>query len=283
MKRVNERYLFGKENDNICVVADGKRYLLTCHPYEPCLYITDEDGIKTVVHNAFDPAVVLECFNAGRTVTSISGFEYDAEDFCEMVECAAGKGNIGIEIAEEVFKDRPKKKKSQITPEKQTMDKHKDEFYELIGHYSDCVIDYCLVENEHLSDDYNSHWLALAIACGKLFSDEEEAIWNCDIGNADGKKLEADKLFAPIEKNGKLNYRKAFLNPPYECDYTEKDFDLINTALFPNGFSELSVYEWTTDWSDYFDDGHEWWGTLCYTVYDKTLDRFAVILASATD
>lgn len=281
MEKVNERYMFGEENDNIYVIADGKRYLLTCHPYEPCLYITDESGIKTAVRNAFDPTVVLECFSEGRTVTSISGFEYDAKDFCEMVEYAAGKGNIGIEIAEKVFKDRPKKKK--ITQQKQETDRQQDEFYELIDRYPDCVIDYLLVKNEHLSDDYNSHWLALAIACGKLFSDDGEVIWNCDIGRAIGKRIEAARLFAPIEKNGKLNYRRAFLNPPYGKCYTEKDFDLINTALFPNGIDGLSVYEWTTDWSDYFDDGHEWWGTLCYTVYDKTLDRFAVILASSTD
>ena len=61
------------------------------------------------------------------------------------------------------------------------------------------------------------------------------------------------------------------------------DFDRVNAALFPNGTNELEVYEWTTDWSDYFDEGHEWWGALCFTVYDKTLDRFAVIMASATD
>ena len=34
---------------------------------------------------------------------------------------------------------------------------------------------------------------------------------------------------------------------------------------------------------EYFDEGHEWWGALCLTVYDKTLDRFVVIMASATD
>ena len=33
----------------------------------------------------------------------------------------------------------------------------------------------------------------------------------------------------------------------------------------------------------YFDDGNEWWGALCYTVYDKNLERFVVIMASATD
>lgn len=57
----------------------------------------------------------------------------------------------------------------------------------------------------------------------------------------------------------------------------------MNAALFPNGTDQLEVYEWTTDWSDYFDEGHEWWGTLCLTVYDKSLDRFVVIMASATD
>ena len=49
MEKINERYMFGEENGYICVIADGKRYILTCHPYEPCLFITDETGIKTAV------------------------------------------------------------------------------------------------------------------------------------------------------------------------------------------------------------------------------------------
>ena len=65
--------------------------------------------------------------------------------------------------------------------------------------------------------------------------------------------------------------------------FTDRDFALVNAALFPNGADELEIYEWDTDWSDYFNDGREWWGTLCLTVYDGTLRRFAVITASATD
>ena len=60
-------------------------------------------------------------------------------------------------------------------------------------------------------------------------------------------------------------------------------YEANDVAFFPNGTGDLEVYEWTTDWSDCFDEGHEWWGALCLTVYDKTLDRFAVIMASATD
>ena len=95
--------------------------------------------------------------------------------------------------------------------------------------------------------------------------------------------MATEALFAPADKNGALNYRKAFLYPPHTNRYTDADFDRINAALFPNGTDSLEAYAWSTDWSDYFDDGHEWWGTLCITVYDRSADRFVVILASATD
>ncbi len=84
-------------------------------------------------------------------------------------------------------------------------------------------------------------------------------------------------------RDGELNYRRAFLCPPQESRYTGKDFARVNAALFPQGTDGLEVYVWTTDWSDYFDEGHEWWGALCLTVYDSSMGRFAVIMASATD
>ena len=46
---------------------------------------------------------------------------------------------------------------------------------------------------------------------------------------------------------------------------------------------KLIAYSWSTDWSDYFDDGHEWWGASCWSVYDPDRDRIAVISASNTD
>ena len=63
----------------------------------------------------------------------------------------------------------------------------------------------------------------------------------------------------------------------------EEAVDQVNALLFPAGADDLEVYRWTTDWSNLFDDGREWWGTLCLTVYDWTLERFTVIMASATD
>ena len=60
---------------------------------------------------------------------------------------------------------------------------------------------------------------------------------------------------------------------------------VIDHYLFKsgNGTDALDIYEWSTDWSDYFDDGHEWYGACCWSVYDKSMDRFVVMLVSATD
>ncbi len=152
-----------------------------------------------------------------------------------------------------------------------------DPFYSLIAEYPDLVVDYCIVKNERYYG-YESHRKALKTAYGRICSE-----WEGDPGQALGKIIEAGEMFSSEYRRGRLNYRQAFLNPPHKNCYTGKDFVRVNSALFPKGTDELEVYEWSTEWSDYFDDGHEWWGTLCLTVYDKPLDRFVVIMASATD
>ena len=299
------RYVLGEADGQPFAEIDGERYCLSCHPYEPCLYIKDKNGALTVVRNAFDPSCVLEAFSKGETVVSITGTEYDAPDFCMMVEYAAGRGNIQIDEAEKVFIGRPKKKGAE--PDKQRaaesggdeingavnerllrpepgMIIEDDPFYRLIARYPDSVIDYCLVKNGAVAGGSDAHRNALIQACGELFIDEDgEEIWSIDAGRAEAEQISADLLFAPASKSGELNYRKAFLEPPYTSRYTDADFEAVNAALFPEGTEGLEVYRWNTGWSDYFDDGREWWGTLCLTVYDKKVDRFVVIMASATD
>ncbi len=152
-----------------------------------------------------------------------------------------------------------------------------DPFYALVAEYPDLVVDYCIVPCGRYCG-YESHRTALETAFVMLCEG-----WDGDPNRAVGKSVAAGELFSPIRKGGNLNYRKAFLKPPHTNRYTDSDFDRVNEVLFPKGTDALEVCEWTTDWSEYFDDGREWWGTLCLTVYDKTLDRFVVIMASATD
>lgn len=78
-------------------------------------------------------------------------------------------------------------------------------------------------------------------------------------------------------------YWYALMEPVYGRRNKPEDFKIVNKVLFPNGTDQLDIYEWTTDWSDFFDDGHEWYGACCWSIYDKTLNRYVVMLVSATD
>ncbi len=165
-----------------------------------------------------------------------------------------------------------------------------DAFDRLMAEYPDVVCDYCIVTagNRHAEACHlfpcsgaASHRLALHCAACELSADGKE--WSFDTSAARCRKLSSKALFAPIGSDEWLNYRKAFLCPPHGNSYTDRDFERVNAVLFPGGTEGLEIYRWTTDWSEYFEEGHEWWGALCLTVYDKTLDRFVIILASATD
>ena len=288
-------YTLGTADGRPCLTAGEKRYLLSCHPYEPCLYITDGTGGLTSVHNAFDPAVVLEAFAAGRAVRSVTGREYDAPDFCRMVEAAAGRGDLGIDAAERLFADRTKQQApaTKNAPAKAARGRFDpapaetpdDPVYALLARYPRLVVEYCIVKLAGPYLGLPSHRSALAAACGQLFVQDEPGFppWRSDPKSAVGRPVPTAAFFADAGAEAPLCYRRAFLDPPHGSGCTAADFDRVNRALFPAGTGALEVMEWSTDWSEYFDDGHEWWGALCATVYDRSLDRFVAILASATD
>ena len=195
-----------------------------------------------------------------------------------------------------------------------------DPFYELIEQYDRCIIDYCLIEDDNPYQGYRSHKDAIAFAMRKVaerdtdtrLNDEigncgetqdEPLPWNSYIENAKGRQIDpAELLRVPVIlrtdrvgqrfydcglpdplKGEQISYWYAFWEPPHTSGYGPDEFRKVNSVLFPKGADELDVYEWTTDWSNYFDDGHEWWGTACWSVYDKNINRYVVIMASATD
>ncbi len=302
----DDHYELGRLNGVPYLRVDGRRFVLSSHPYEPCLYIAEGNGlIQTSVHNAFDPLHVLEAFRAGRTVTSITGFEYDARDFCRMVAYASGRGNININEAEETFGNRSKGRdnrdglptgqdsRKDFGPEgrEQPLGRMDRGIVEdagvssVLSDYPDIVVDYCLVTCGQNVQGYSAHRRALETASRMLLTDpmDAEASWHYDCGQAVGEQIDPEVLFIKPKDMRGVNYYGAFVFPPHGGRRSDMDFEHVNRALFSKGTSGLEVYEWTTDWSDYFDDGHEWWGAVCYTVYDKLLERFVVIMASATD
>lgn len=196
-----------------------------------------------------------------------------------------------------------------------------DPFYELIdGEYSRCIIEYCLVKSDFPYRGMRSHREALLFAMLKIIEryladtraaeekwanevDDDFFPWSLDFGKAQAHPIGAEEfLFVPtvvrkvkggsviydradpdVDAGERIPYWYAFLEPPQWFDCTPDDFRRVNDALFPEGTGELEVLEWATDWSNYFDAGHEWWGAACWSVYDRRLDRLAVLFASATD
>ena len=182
-----------------------------------------------------------------------------------------------------------------------------DPFYTVLAAHPRVCLEYCLMKQNAPYAGETSHRAALAFAVRWLSAaDEEEGcVWSCEIEKAAGHPIPAETLLALPDRpwkrterykgtdvtaflthradGGPIPYWFAFLEPPHGSDDGPEDFAGVNAALFPAGTAGLEAYEWSTDWSDYFDDGHEWWGAACWSVYDRALDRFAVILASATD
>jgi len=186
-----------------------------------------------------------------------------------------------------------------------------DSFYDILKEYDRLEVDYCLIVNSSPNQGYLSHKEAVLYAMNKL---RQQYSWiSIDEAKLTVKESSPEKLFSVPEspwkesgrgttlyninypESGKIPYWYAFLEPPHGTGpvtkngkllrkkYGREDFEIINRALFPQGTDELEVYGWSTDWSTYFDAGHEWWGTLCYSIYDKKLDRYVVLIASATD
>ena len=82
-------------------------------------------------------------------------------------------------------------------------------------------------------------------------------------------------------------YKTAFFHPPYGIRGEQFDnlrlFDALNQELFGTPASACIVYNWSTNWSTYFDAGHEWWGSLFWTVYSPNTKLLTCIGASSTD
>lgn len=195
-----------------------------------------------------------------------------------------------------------------------------DPFYEQLEKYPRCVIDYCLIEDDAPHQGKRSHKAFVLFAMLKVIErdiaaqlqDETEYggdvsddpfPWSLDIGKAQARQIDpatflrvpeilrtdrVGRRFYDCElpepsKGEPIPYWYAFWETPHGSGYGPDDFRKLNSVLFPKGTDELEVYEWTTDWSSYFDDGHEWWGAACWSVYDKRMNRYAVIMASSTD
>lgn len=93
------------------------------------------------------------------------------------------------------------------------------------------------------------------------------------------KRLKKNRAFSIPNP---IPYWFAFLEPPHGNSYLQSDFIEFNKYLFPHK-EDCEVYRWNDEFSNYFDEGKEWWGTGLWSIYDCIESTMVIIGASLTD
>lgn len=171
----------------------------------------------------------------------------------------------------------------------------------LKGKYEQVAIDYVLLSDDEDYEGLETHRKAVFEAFNII--NARKAAWNgVPISEPEAEKMQAvpvsmeeflqlpdDAYYDSRPKGNRsfsiprpLTYWFAFLEPPYGVPYLKSDFVVFNDVLFPNK-EHCEAYRWNDDFSDYFDEGKEWWGTGLWTIYDGITGVMAVIGASLTD
>ena len=105
--------------------------------------------------------------------------------------------------------------------------------------------------------------------------------WGTD--NVDPKPLGANALSIPNVDG----YKTAFFHPPYGLHAPAGEqaalFAGINRYVLGPEPERAEIFSWSTDWSNYFDAGHEWWGAFYWTIQPADSQRMVVVGASSTD
>ncbi len=81
-------------------------------------------------------------------------------------------------------------------------------------------------------------------------------------------------------------YAYAFTQPPHRLRLDHGDvqrlFREIDDDVLGRPDESTEIWKWSTDWAEYFEHGHEWWGAFAWTVRRPEAELWA-LLASTTD
>lgn len=270
----NDRYLLGVEKNQPVIYIDGRRYEISGHYYEPVTWFTDGEGHGARIHD-FEPSCVAE-LRTNVTVSDIPTREYDSLDLCEMFEYAL-EAALTVKwfdpsYAEKFFEGRPKEKASVIL---------KDPAYAVAAQCDRGVFDCRILKEYYPYAGAESHRTALEKAVRDVLRPcRGISKLSFNLKGIEPVLADAADIFAADIPDGQMNFRNAFLGMPEGNGLTKEDFYRLCVAFFPAGTKDLEVYAWPTDWLEYFYDADEPWKACCYTILDRSLDRYVVIMAS---
>ncbi|MDI9370987.1 MAG: hypothetical protein GX181_05325 [Synergistaceae bacterium] len=89
-----------------------------------------------------------------------------------------------------------------------------------------------------------------------------------------------EELASPLTVMGQVEY--FYHNPVYPYWRSQEEFDRLYRLLFPSD-GTYDCFCWSDDWCDFFDAGREWFGTGCWSVYDRRRRLFTLFFVSETD
>jgi len=173
-----------------------------------------------------------------------------------------------------------------------------DKIYKmLVEEYDELLLDYVVLsfEEEYLGAQSHKKAVIAAIEAlnsrGRVGNHYEHQPFFVNESEMCGEEYPTEYFFsenrhvsAPENVFRYMTYREAFFDPPYGVPYSADDFHKINDTLFPpQSRDELEIYCWNDGFSNYFDDGKDWWGTALWSVYDRAMKRFVIVGASLSD
>lgn len=135
----------------------------------------------------------------------------------------------------------------------------------------------------------------------------KEAVWRIQVdssrsGNLQGKRISKMEFLGngcDHERGGLVGewgsswlnefsgFAYAFASTPHPLRVKGQQlndlFEQVKSFVLGGVTDESIIYAWPTDWSSYFDAGHEWWGSFLWSLGHLTTGRIVVIAASTTD
>ena len=299
-----EDYSLIKKNNELILNDNKNRYNLESNSYEPCLYIKKDNKIMVIIHNSLTTDELINISINKNKINLINGKDYDIKEICKLIILAINNGIYDTDISylekmnreriDETEDNRKNIKRNLITNINSNIltntmiELIEDPFYEEYKKYEECVLDYCIVKDNSNYLGEKSHKEVVIFAMEKWkekYKEKYNILITIEEEKMKSTKIDSKEFFEDRETLQEENksYSNLFLNPPYGSRYKRKDFEKINNLLFPKGKDNLEIYEWSTNWSNYFEEGLEWWGARCISIYDKNRNRFVVIGASITD
>ena len=91
--------VLGQREETYILSIGNQIFELSDHPYEPCLYLKDAQGIIVTVHNAFTVDELCKAAQNSGSIRMITGNTYDMQGICRLLRKAVtlpqGSADIG--------------------------------------------------------------------------------------------------------------------------------------------------------------------------------------------